>query len=111
MIELKLYDNVTSEMLIKAGFKRQSENKMVFRMRLNLYKDTIYLSLKINPSSEDDSTIEWCVVDANTGLAYNPFYFTVNTCKDWVCEKVERTFDEFVEELDKRQILYREEIN
>lgn len=109
MIELKLYDNVTSEMLIKAGFKRQSENKMVFRMRLNLYKDIIYLSLKINLSGEAESPIEWYVIDANTGLSYNAFYFTPNKCKDFIRERVKKTFDDFVSELDKRHILYMEE--
>ena len=52
MTEIKLHDNITPEKLIKAGFKRQSEDKLVFRMREMLYKDVIYLSLKINLSSE-----------------------------------------------------------
>lgn len=108
MIELKLYDNITSEMLIKAGFKRQSENKMVFRMRLNLYKDIIYLSLKINLSRDTKTPLEWQIIDANTGLSYNAFYFTPNTCRDLVRERVEKAFNEFTSELDKRGILYCE---
>lgn len=108
MTELKLHDNITPEKLIKVGFKRQSEDRLVFRMREMLYKDAIYLSLKINLSSEAEYPIEWYVVDSNTGLSYNTFYFTPNTCEDLVREATHKAFLEIVGELEKREILCME---
>ena len=108
MIKLLLHKNITPEKLIKAGFKRQSEDKLVFRMREMLYKDAIYLSLKINLSSEAEYPIEWYVVDSNTGLSYNTFYFTPNTCQDLVREATHKAFCEIVGELELREILYME---
>lgn len=108
MTELKLHNGVTPEKLIKAGFRRQSENKDAYRMREQLYKDSIYFSLKIDLSSESDEQIEWYVVDGNTGLSYNAFYFTPNSCKDLVRDTVHKAFYEVIGELDKREILYME---
>lgn len=110
MISLTLHKNVTSDKLIKAGFKRQSENKMLFRFREKLYKDTISLSIKIDLSEEDDDEkIEWHVIDNNTGLSYNTFYFTPNTNRDLVRENVLKTFKEIIEELNKREVIYMED--
>lgn len=108
---LKLHENIVPEKLIKAGFKRQSENKMVFRMREKLYKDAIHLSLKINLSRDTKTPLEWHIIDANTGLSYNAFYFTPNTCKDLVRETTHITFDEIINGLNKREILYEETNN
>jgi hypothetical protein len=108
MIVLKLHNDVTPEKLIKAGFRQQSENKLLFRMRDRLYKDTISLSIKIDLSKEPDEQIEWYVIDNNTGMSYSTFYFTPNSCKDLVRDMVYRTFREVLSELDKREILYVE---
>lgn len=108
MTELRLHSNVTPEKLIKAGFRRQSENKDTYRMREKLYKDSIYLSIKIDLSNESDEQIEWYVIDGNTGLSYNTFYFTANTCKNLVRDSVHKVFCEVIGELDKREILYME---
>lgn len=108
MTELKLHNDVTPEKLIKAGFRQQSENKLLFRMRDRLYKDTISLSIKIDLSKEADEQIEWYVIDNNTGLSYNTFYFTSNTCKDLVRDSVYKTLREVINELDKREVLYME---
>lgn len=108
MIVLKLHNDVTPEKLIKAGFRQQSENKLLFRMRDRLYKDTISLSIKIDLSKEPDEQIEWYVIDNNTGLSYNTFYFTPNTCKDLVRDSVYKTLREVINELDKREVLYME---
>lgn len=108
MIVLKLHNDVTPEKLIKAGFRQQSENKLLFRMRDRLYKDTISLSIKIDLSKEPDEQIEWYVIDNNTGLSYNTFYFTPNTCKDLVRDSVYKTLCEVINELDKREVLYME---
>lgn len=108
MIVLKLHNNVTPEKLIKAGFRQQSENKSIFRMRERLYKDTISLSIKIDLSKEPDEQIEWYVIDNNTGMSYNTFYFTPNTCKDLVRDTVYKAFREVLNELDKREVLYME---
>ena len=106
MIVLKLHNDMTPEKLIKAGFRQQSENKLLFRMRDRLYKDTISLSIKIDLSKEPDEQIEWYVIDNNTGMSYSTFYFTPNSCKDLVRDMVYRTFREVLSELDKREILY-----
>lgn len=106
MIVLKLHNDVTPEKLIKAGFKQQSENKLIFRMRDRLYKDTISLSIKIDLSKELDEQIEWYVIDNNTGMSYSTFYFTPNSCKDLDREEVRRVFQEVISELEKREILY-----
>lgn len=108
MTELKLHSSVTPEKLIKAGFRCQSENRKIYRMREKLYKDSIYLSVKIDLSSESDEHIEWYVIDGNTGLSYNTFYFTPNTCKDLVRDTVHKAFCEVINELDKREVLYME---
>ena len=108
MIILKLHNDVTPEKLIKAGFKQQSENKSLFRKRERLYKDTISLSIRIDLSKEPDEQIEWYVIDNNTGMSYNTFYFTPNTCKDLVRDMVYKTFCEVINELDKREVLYVE---
>lgn len=108
MTELKLHNDVTPEKLIKAGFRQQSENKLLFRMRDRLYKDTISLSIKIDLSKEPDEQIEWYVIDNNTGMSYSTFYFTPNSCKDLVRDMVYRTFRGVLSELDKREILYVE---
>ncbi|WP_368273384.1 hypothetical protein [Enterocloster bolteae] len=108
MIVLKLHNDMTPEKLIKAGFRQQSENKLLFRMRDRLYKDTISLSIKIDLSKEPDEQIEWYVIDNNTGMSYSTFYFTPNSCKDLVRDMVYRTFREVLSELDKREILYVE---
>lgn len=108
LIKLCLHNSVTPEKLIKAGFKQQSEDKLAFRMREKLYKNSIYLSLKINLSSEAEKPLEWYVIDNNTGLSYNTFYFSPNNCKDLVREAVYKSFNEIVDELDKREILYEE---
>ena len=106
MTELKLHNDVTPEKLIRAGFRQQSENKLLFRMRERLYKDTISLSIKIDLSKESDEQIEWYVIDNNTGMSYNTFYFAPNSCKDLVREEVRRVFQEVISELEKREILY-----
>lgn len=106
MTELNLHSGVTPEKLIKAGFRRQSENKDVYRMREKLYKDSIYLSVKIDLSREQDEQIEWHIIDGNTGLSYNTFYFTPNTCKDLVRDTVHKVFCEVINEPDKREVLY-----
>ena len=108
MILLKLHNDVTPEKLIKAGFRQQSENKLLFRMRDRLYKDTISLSIKIDLSKEPDEQIEWYVIDNNTGMSYSTFYFTPNTCKDLVRDTVYKTLREVINELDKREVLYME---
>ena len=108
MIMLKLHNDVTPEKLIKAGFRQQSENKLLFRMRDRLYKDTISLSIKIDLSKEPDEQIEWYVIDNNTGMSYSTFYFTPNTCKDLVRDTVYKTLREVINELDKREVLYME---
>lgn len=108
MIVLKLHNDMTPEKLIKAGFRQQSENKLLFRMRERLFKDTISLSIKIDLSKEADEQIEWYVIDNNTGLSYNTFYFTPNTCKDLVRDSVYKTLREVINELDKREVLYME---
>lgn len=108
MIILKLHNDVTPEKLIKAGFRQQSENKLLFRMRDRLYKDTISLSIKIDLSKEPDEQIEWYVIDNNTGMSYSTFYFTPNSCKELVRDTVYRTFREVLNELDKREVLYME---
>ncbi|CAM4223345.1 hypothetical protein [Enterocloster bolteae] len=108
MIILKLHNDVTPEKLIKAGFRQQSENKLLFRMRDRLYKDTISLSIKIDLSKEPDEQIEWYVIDNNTGMSYSTFYFTPNTCKDLVRDTVYKTLREVINELDKREVLYME---
>lgn len=108
MIVLKLHNDMTPEKLIKAGFRQQSENKLLFRMRERLFKDTISLSIKIDLSKEADEQIEWYVIDNNTGLSYNTFYFTPNTCKDLVRDSVYKTLCEVINELDKREVLYME---
>ena len=108
MIILKLHNDVTPEKLIKAGFRQQSENKLLFRMRDRLYKDTISLSIKIDLSKEPDEQIEWYVIDNNTGMSYSTFYFTPNTCKDLVRDTVYKTLHEVINELDKREVLYME---
>ena len=105
---LKLHNDVTPEKLIKAGFRQQSENKLLFRMRDRLYKDTISLSIKIDLSKEPDEQIEWYVIDNNTGMSYSTFYFTPNTCKDLVRDTVYKTLREVINELDKREVLYME---
>lgn len=108
MIILKLHNDVTPDKLIKAGFRQQSENKLLFRMRDRLYKDTISLSIKIDLSKEPDEQIEWYVIDNNTGMSYSTFYFTPNSCKDLVRDTVYRTLREVINELDKREVLYME---
>ena len=108
IIILKLHNDVTPEKLIKAGFRQQSENKLLFRMRDRHYKDTISLSIKIDLSKEPDEQIEWYVIDNNTGMSYSTFYFTPNTCKDLVRDTVYKTLREVINELDKREVLYME---
>lgn len=108
MIVLKLHNDMTPEKLIRAGFRQQSENKLFFRMSERLFKDTISLSIKIDLSMEADEQIEWYVIDNNTGLSYNTFYFTPNTCKDLVRDSVYKTLREVINELDKREVLYME---
>lgn len=108
MTELKLHNNVTPEMLIKAGFRQQSENRSIFRMRERLYKDTISLWIRIDLSNEPDEQIEWYVIDNNTGMSYNTFYFTPNSCKDLVRDSVYKAFREVISALDKREVLYME---
>lgn len=108
MIVLKLHNDMTPEKLIKAGFRQQSENKLLFRMRERLFKDTISLSIKIDLSKEADEQIEWYVIDNNTGLSYSTFYFTPNTCKDLVRDSVYKILREVINELDKREVLYME---
>ena len=104
MTILRLHNNVTPEKLIKAGF-RQQDNKSVFRMREKLYKDIISLSIKMDLSKDVDEQIEWYVID-NTGMSYNTFYFTPNTCKDLVRDMVYKAFCEVINELDRREVLY-----
>lgn len=111
MINLILHKNVTIDKLIKAGFKPQSENKKLFRFREKLYKNVISLSIKIDLSEEnDENKIEWYVLDNNTGGDYNSFYFTLNTCRDLVREQVIKSFKKVINNLDKKEVLFMEEI-
>lgn len=109
MTKLHLHNGLTPQNLIKAGFGRQSEAKPIFRFRENLYKNIIFLSIKID-LTDDENQIEWYVIDGNTGLTYNTFYFTPNSCKDLVRENVHKVFNNVINELDKRGILYQEEL-
>lgn len=110
MINLKLYKNITPDKLINAGFKPQSEDKMIFRFREKLYKNIISLSIKIDLSKEDnEEKIEWYVLDNNTGGDYNAFYFTVNTCRDLVRERVLESFKKVIINLDENEVLFMEE--
>lgn len=81
MTKLKLHNKITPEKLIKAGFRQQLENTSVFRFRERLYKSIIYIyiSIRIDLSKESKEQIEWNIIDNNTGLGYNTFYFTPNT--------------------------------
>lgn len=104
---LNLNEDITSEKLIKAGFKNRSNDKRFYILREYLYKDTIALSITIDLNEEDnDEKVKWHVIDSNTGTTYNTFYFTPNTCKDLVREEVIRSFNEVIGELSKRKILY-----
>lgn len=107
-MELKLYKNVTPDMLIKVGFKQSYSSKDIFRFRERLYKDSITLTIKID-LADDEFPVEWNVLDANTGITYTTFYYTPNTCRDLVREEVVKNFNEIVDDLDGRKILYMEE--
>lgn len=102
---LNLEKDVTTEKLIKAGFKSRSDNKRFYTLREYLYKDTISLTITIDFAKDEDEQLEWYVIDSNTGSTYNTFYFTPNTCRDLVREEVIRSFNEVIEELIKRKIL------
>ena len=107
-MKLKLYNNVTPDSLIRAGFKGSYSSKNIFRLREKLYKDCITLTMKIDLADEENQ-VEWDVIDANTGITYNTFYYTPNTCKDLVREEAIRNFKEIIADLDNRKILYMEE--
>ena len=107
-MKLKLHENVTPDMLVKAGFKRSYSLENIFRFREKLYKDSITLTIKID-LEDDEFPIEWNVLDAYTGITYSTFYYTPNTCRDLVREEVIRNFNEIIADLDNRKILYVEE--
>ena len=107
-MKLRLYDNVTPDLLIRAGFKGSYSSKNIFRLREKLYKDCITLTMKVDLTDEENQA-EWDVIDSNTGITYNTFYYTPNSCKDLVREEAIRNFNEIISDLDNRKILYVEE--
>lgn len=107
-MKLRLYDNVTPDILIRAGFKGSYSSKNIFRLRERLYKDCITLTINVDLADEENQ-VEWDVIDANTGITYNTFYYTPNSCKDLVREETIKNFNEIIDDLDGRKILYVEE--
>ena len=66
---LKLNEDITSEKLIKAGFKNRSNDKRFYILREYLYKDTIALSITIDLNEEDnDKKVKWHVIDGKTNI-------------------------------------------
>lgn len=105
-MKLDLDKNVTPEKLIKAGFKNKLDNKEYFTFREYLYGNLISLLIIIDFRKDEHEQLEWYVLDGNTQMTYNAFYFTHNTCKDLVREECHKNFNEVIGELVKRRILH-----
>lgn len=108
-MELYLHKRATPEKLVQAGFFKQFGTK--YELRKNLYRNLIYVSITVDLNADPHDLIEWEVIDKNTQSTYNTFYFNPNCCRNLVRENVIKNFEILINDLIKREVLYRKEEN
>lgn len=104
--KITLNSNVTSNLLVKNGFKQSYGGK--FYICKKIYNDIIILKFEIDL---DEKEIIYDVIDRNTQTTYYPFWNNVNGENNLVAVEVIKNFNKYIEELQEKRILKRRKKN
>lgn len=101
--KIELHSNVTSELLLKNGFK-EYPNSNKFYIYKTLYKPLIVLRIEIDLIGKE---VIYDVIDRNTQSTYYPFWNNPNGNNNLVAIKAIKSFNTYINELQNKKILRR----